>query len=163
MKKLQELGPLGLMMDPEVTARPQPAFRTLREVCPVARGGDEGLLGDGGMVIFFRHGDVEEALRDPARFSSQFGLGDTGLGNDRPLIPLQIDPPDHKKYRVLLDPLFAPKKMERLDGDIAMLVNELIDGFIDAGECEFNNDFAVPLPCIVFLRLTAREAVDVRP
>lgn len=158
VQKLHELGPLGLMMDPAVTARPQPAYKTLREACPVARGGD-GFLG-GGMAVFFRHGDIEEALRDPARFSSRFGIGDTGLGNDRPLIPLQIDPPDHKKYRVLLDPLFAPKKMERLDADIAVLVNELIDGFIDDGRCEFNNDFAVPLPCIVFLRLMGLPVED---
>ena len=31
--------------------------------------------------------------------------------NVRPLIPLSIDPPDHKKYRKILDPLFAPRAM----------------------------------------------------
>ena len=30
------------------------------------------------------------------------------LGNERPLIPLQIDGPEHTKFRKLLDPLFAP-------------------------------------------------------
>ena len=29
----------------------------------------------------------------------------------RPLIPLQVDPPDHRKYRKILDPLFAPQQM----------------------------------------------------
>lgn len=157
---LTELGPLGLMMDPSVSANPQPVYRQLRAACPVFRQDPPGMLGDGGTVMLFRHADVETALRDPNRFSSAFGVGAAGLGNDRPLIPLQIDPPDHKKYRVLLDPLFAPQRMALLEDDIAALVNELIDGFVDRGECEFNNEFAVPMPCIVFLRLLGLPVAD---
>ena len=36
----------------------------------------------------------------------------------RPLIPLQIDPPDHRKYRKILDPLFAPQRMKLLEEPI---------------------------------------------
>ena len=154
-----DVGPLALMMDPAVSANPQPVYRQLRSECPVSRQ-DGGMFGDGGMAMLFRHAEVEEALRSPERFSSDFGTGVTGLGNDRPLIPLQIDPPDHKKYRVLLDPLFAPQKMALIEDDVAALVNELIDGFIDRGECEFNSDFAVPMPCIVFLRLMGLPEED---
>jgi cytochrome P450 len=32
-------------------------------------------------------------------------------------------------------------------------VNELIDGFEDRGSCDFTNEFAVPLPSTIFLRL----------
>jgi cytochrome P450 len=75
------------------------------------------------------------------------------LGNVRPLIPLQIDPPAHLKYRKLLDPLFAPREVAKLEGDVAALVNRLIDAFEARGECEFCAEFAVPLPSAVFLRL----------
>ena len=51
------------------------------------------------------------------------------LQNIRPLIPLQIDPPDHKKYRKILDPLFAPQQMALLEEPVTKLVNDLIDGF----------------------------------
>ena len=152
-------GPLDLLLDPSFSANPQPVYRQLREQCPVMRQ-DAGLFGDGGMVMIYRHADVERALRDTQQFSSNFGSGLLGLGNDRPLIPLQIDPPEHKKYRVLLDPLFAPQRMVALEDDVTKLVNELIDGFIDSGGCELNKDFAVPLPCTVFLRLLGLPVED---
>lgn len=156
---LGDLGPLAMMMDPAVSAEPQPVYRRLRDECPVTRQ-EGGLFGDGGMVAIFRHEQVTEALRSPDRFSSAFGTGESGLGNDRPLIPLQIDPPDHKKYRVLLDPLFTPQKMAELDDRVSILVNELIDTFVDRGECEFNHEFAVPLPCTVFLELMGLPLED---
>ena len=53
------------------------------------------------------------------------------LGQSVPLIPLQVDPPDHRKYRRLLDPIFAPRRMNVLEPEITRMVNELIDGFID--------------------------------
>lgn len=98
-----------------------------------------------------RRADVEEALRKSQAYSwSAVGMN---LGNIRPLIPLQIDPPMHVKYRRILDPLFAPKKMALLEDEIVGLVKELVDGFIDRGSCDFHEEFAVPLPCRVFLRL----------
>src|SRR3974390_1516242 len=60
--------------------------------------------------------DVGDALRQSAVFS--WGAVGMDLGNIRPLIPLQIDPPKHVKYRRVLDPLFAPKKMAALEPDI---------------------------------------------
>ena len=35
----------------------------------------------------------------------------SNIGNDVPLIPLSVDPPDHAKYRRLLDPQFSPQEM----------------------------------------------------
>lgn len=153
------VAPFELMLDPRVSANPQPVYRRLRQECPVARH-EGGLLGGGGTLMLYRHADVEYALRHPEQFSSDFGTGAMGLGNDRPMIPLQIDPPHHKKYRVLLDPLFAPQKMAALEDDVTKLVNDLIDGFIGRGECELNNDFAVPLPSTVFLRLLGLPLED---
>ena len=49
------------------------------------------------------------------------------IGNVRPLIPLQIDPPDHVKFRRLLDPLFAPREVAKLEAEVRSLVNDLID------------------------------------
>jgi cytochrome P450 len=82
------------------------------------------------------------------------------IGNVRPLIPLQINPPEHVKYRRLLDPLFAPKQVALLENDVRKLSNQLIDDFIDTGECEFNRAFAIPLPCTVFLRLLGLPLED---
>ena len=85
------------------------------------------------------------------RGSPAEGLVD--LGNIRPLIPLSIDPPLHVKYRKILDPLFAPKRMEAQEDDITERVNHFIDAFVDRGACHFTNEFAIPFPSSVFLGL----------
>jgi cytochrome P450 len=130
-------------MDEAVAANPQPFYREARAAGAVV----PGTFGPN--VV--RRSAVEYALTHPEEFSS--GMEAVDLGQSVPLIPLQVDPPDHRKYRRLLDPLFAPRKMNVLEPQITRMVNELIDGFIDSGKCEFAADFAVPLPSSVFLAL----------
>jgi cytochrome P450 len=94
---------------------------------------------------------VDEVLHDPKRFSSDPRA--IYLGSDTGLIPLQVDPPDHVRYRKMLDPLFAPKKMAALEGRVAALVNRCIDGVIEDGRCDFSEAVAVPVPSGTFLEL----------
>ncbi len=129
--------------DPETLRNPQPGYRMLQEAMPVMRVPD-------GPVILARHDDVMFALKNPQIFSS---INAIEIGNVRPLIPLQIDPPDHVKYRRLLDPIFAPREVAKLEPKVRELVTDLIDAFIEAGECEFSGALAVPLPSKVFLEL----------
>ncbi len=132
-------------------ADPQSIYNMLREHSPILR------TEQGGTMIA-RHEDVEFALRHAEVFSSDMDA--ISIGNVRPLIPLQINPPEHVKYRRLLDPLFAPKQVALLENDVRKLSNQLIDDFIDTGECEFNSAFAIPLPCTVFLRLLGLPLED---
>lgn len=122
---------------------PRALSKSLREQ-PVHKIGDL-------FYLVTRRSDVEDALRRSNTFS--WGAVGMNLGNVRPLIPLQIDPPQHVKYRRILDPLFAPKKMALLEDEVVALVKELVDGFAQDGSCDFHEQFAVPLPCRVFLRL----------
>src|SRR5579875_613161 len=101
-----------MMVDQAFARDPRPYYRELRQGPP--RRDDLEVPGKGRTVVLTRHQDVEAAFRNPGLFSSEFGQDMGGLGNDRPLIPLMIDPPEHKKYRVLLDPWFAPRNMARL-------------------------------------------------
>jgi cytochrome P450 len=130
-------------MDPEMAAHPQPVFKAMREV-PVMP-----LEGMG--VLLSRKAEIDEALRHPEIFSSNMDAVD--LKNKRPMIPLQIDPPEQKKYRKLLDPLFAPRKMVAMEDAVAVLANNLIDRFIERGEVDFAKEFSVPFPSQVFLTL----------
>ncbi len=102
--------------------------------------------------------DVEAALRKPAVYTSAPEA--VQLGNIRPLIPLSVDPPKHVKYRRILDPLFAPKHMAALEGEVTELVTQIMGGFVGKGSCDFHEDFAVPLPCTVFLRLMGLPLKD---
>jgi cytochrome P450 len=69
------------------------------------------------------------------------------------MIPLEIDPPHHRKYRAMIDPMFSPAAVAKLEDWIRQLANRLIDQVIDKGGCEFTTDFGRPLPVSVFLDL----------
>jgi cytochrome P450 len=127
----------------DMAANPQPIFKALRDDSPV--------LALEGSLVLSRKSDIDEALRHPEMFTSNMSAVD--LKNIRPLIPLQIDPPDHKKYRKLLDPIFAPRFMTAMEDDVAVLVNDLIDRFIERGEVDFSAEFSTPYPSQVFLTL----------
>ena len=144
----QEGDASALSMGPEMAANPQPIWKMLRDEMPVLP--IDGMLA-GRAVMLSRKEDIMEALRHPEIFSSNMDAVD--LKNKRPMIPLQIDPPDHKKFRKLLDPIFAPRKMQAMDDQVAALVNRLIDGFIDKDEVDFAKEFSVPFPSEVFLKL----------
>jgi cytochrome P450 len=124
-------------------ADPQPRYLSVIEaggvVCPME-----------GVVMTFSRDLTDHVLRHHELFSSVGGLD---LGNIRPLIPLNVDPPQHSKYRKILDPLFAPRLMDAQEADITGRVNHFIDAFIDRGECNFTEEFAELFPSAVFLGL----------
>jgi cytochrome P450 len=130
-------------------------YRQLREQAPVTRvTGYDGIP----TVYVSRYQEAMWALRHPEVFSS--APESISIGQEHPLIPLQVDPPDHAKYRRWLDPEFSPKRIAELDADGRVLVNELIDGFIDRGECDYHEEFATPLPSAIFLRLMGLPLSD---
>jgi cytochrome P450 len=124
-------------------AEPQPKYKALLEMGGVVSPAE-------GFVVVASRAAVDEVLRDPDAYTSR---GLVQLGNVRPLIPLSVDPPEHVKYRKILDPLFAPKKMDAIEDDVARRVNHFIDAFIDRGACNFTEELAVPFPSAVFLGL----------
>ena len=122
---------------------PQPKYKALLEnggiICPAE-----------GFVVVASRAAVDEVLRNPESYTSRDLVQ---LGNVRPLIPLSVDPPEHLKYRKILDPLFAPKKMDAIEDDVAARMNHFIDAFIDRGSCNFSEELAVLFPSAVFLGL----------
>jgi cytochrome P450 len=106
---------------------------------------------DDSMVVVCRRAEIDETLRNHELFSSDMSAVD--MGNVRPLIPLQIDPPEHKKYRRILDPIFAPKQMALLEPEVTALVNDLIDRFEGRDSIDFATEFSIPFPSQVFLTL----------
>jgi len=99
-----------------------------------------------------KHEDALFILRHPEIFSNE---GATPFPRDPDdyfyFIPQEIDPPHHRKYRNIVDPVFSPQGVMKLEGKIRALANDLIDKFVDKGECEFTEEFGRPLPVMVFL------------
>ena len=101
-------------------------YQEQRERAPVAwRSFEDGQ----GFWCVFNHADVARVLDDPATFSSakpKYGLT---------LIPIEVDPPDHRKYRQLLGQLINTARLKRMEDDIRNFVRaelqQLKDGKID--------------------------------
>jgi cytochrome P450 len=139
----------------ELADDPIPGYQAMHERCPVGRAhnADFGVSS----VTLTRYEDVMWAFKHPEVFSSQDVVK---VGNEVPLIPLSVDPPEHAKYRRLLDPQFSPKKMAELEPEMRKLVDEVIDAFVDRGECDFHEDFATPLPSTFFIALMGLPQSD---
>lgn len=130
----------------DLTGPPQEMYKFLRDHMPVMAVEHEMMTGTSVAL----HADVTTVLQNADIFSS---LGAAEIGQVRPLIPLEIDPPEHSKYRKLLDPLFAPRRVALLESSTRALVNDLIDAVIDDGACNFHTSVAEPLPSQVFLTM----------
>ncbi|MFV0316787.1 MAG: cytochrome P450 [Microthrixaceae bacterium] len=133
---------------PWVAADPVPFYDRLRNECPVAA--MEG-LGEGTHIIS-RYEDVRSALRNPEVFSSNLVTVD--IGQHRPLIPLQVDPPEHATYRRVIDPTLGPYEVAAMEPRVRQVVGEVMDRFIERGSVDAHAEFTVPLPCQVFLEIT---------
>lgn len=147
-----ETGELDIV-SPDFTERPQPVYARTLENFRVAK---TIYLGN---PILSRYEDVMWALRHPEIFSSKVDI-QVSLGADRPLIPLQLDPPLQTRFRKILDKRFSRKAIQHLEPWIRRHANELIDQFYDRGECEFDREFAIPLPCHAFLSLMGLPQED---
>lgn len=143
---MSDLGRMGADQDPEALAHPQSQFKLLRDAGPLVDM-EEPL----GMVIVGGDAEVRQVLQYPGVFSS--GIDAVSIGQVRPLIPLQIDPPRHRNYRRLLDPIFAPRQVARLERQTRELVRDLVGALVGRRGCNFHREVAEPLPTTVFLQL----------
>ncbi|MGL5839264.1 MAG: cytochrome P450 [Sphingorhabdus sp.] len=96
-------------------------------------------------TVFSSRGIASVVARDEANHSDQEGGFE--------LIPLELDPPRHAKYRMMLNPVFSPKEIEKLDADIRRVATNLVDAIKHNKQCDFVSAVARPLPTIIFLRM----------
>jgi cytochrome P450 len=129
----------------------QPELVRALETTPIVR--------DGSSVTVMRMADVVDITHRPEVRSTPVGP-DAFLGAPEALIPLQIDGEAHRNYRRLLDPLFAPRAVARLEEQVRRLADGLIDRFAYRGTVEFYEEFCVPLPCTIFLELLGLPLSD---
>ena len=131
-----------------VPAVPHEMFSVLRREAPV-HWQDEP---DGrGFWAVTRYPDVVHVNRDVETFSSHKG---TALLIDQPaesleqqrLMMLNMDPPMHTRYRLLVNKGFTPRMIGRLEERIREMTTQIIDDVCEKGECDFVTDIAAELP-----------------
>jgi cytochrome P450 len=106
---------------------------------------------DGGFWVLTDATQIRECFLDPETFSNRnIGLGYTAF--PRTMIPDQLDPPEHTKYRKLLLPYFPPTAARALEDEIRSIARAEIANWAQRGEVEFVGEFAGRFPQIVFLQ-----------
>ena len=118
---------------------------------------------NGGHWVLLGHQANFEAARDVESFSNEiypreqmeeiFAALEKDMGRIPLAVPINLDPPDHTKFRQPLQRVFSPKTIEGLRGSIRDLARELIGKFAGRGRCEVMNEVAEPLPVQVFLKM----------
>lgn len=131
---------------PEHSADPVESYRQLRDEAPVA-----WTEAQGGFWVLSDYASVFDAAREESVFSSaRSPHGGEGLANVIPKapvrlhIPVELDPPEHRSYRKIINPLTSPAAVERLLPTIERWSTWFIDEVIEDGECDFASVIGVP-------------------
>jgi len=120
------------------------AYAVVRAAGPVIRGARGGYLVASAETVEF-------VLKHPELFSSKRAFD--AVGSPLPMVPIAFDPPEHARYRRVLQPFFSPRGTASWLPMVRRLAGELIDSFAGRGACDLVAELAVPLPAEVFLTL----------
>src|SRR5690554_206170 len=146
------------LFQPDILADPYDFYEEQRAKSPVFL--DEA----SGAYVVLDYDLISEAVGRLDDFSNNFnaqlsgGKSAADLDNDEELQAilstgypqvdtlLTADQPTHTRFRKLVNLAFSMPKVNKLEDSIREMSNRLIDGFIDKGECEFMEEYAVPMP-----------------
>jgi cytochrome P450 len=144
-KKLKEFD----HYDPAMAADPYPLLSELRERCPVSHS-----TAHGGFWTATRYEDVQDLCSRPEDFSSRYTSvpTDIGLGDFR-IPPLQLDPPEHSRFKKILAPVFTPGQVRQFEETTRDYVTALLDGLIPNGAFDASHDFARLVPTAVLCQV----------
>jgi cytochrome P450 family 142 subfamily A polypeptide 1 len=132
--------------------RPLEHYAWMREHAPVYR--DEA----GDVWGVSRHEDIMHCSKHPKIFSSGKGSRPEPESWNPSLI--NLDDPDHKRRRNLVNRGFTPRRVAEHEPLIRRVVGELIDAVAEKGSCDFVREVAAPLPMAVIGTLLGVEEKD---
>ncbi len=141
---------------------PHELFARMRKEAPVRW----NKLADGsGFWSVTRHADISAVSRDTETFSSY----KAGIFLNPDLVnPLDMnrqlllfkDPPEHTKYRLLLQKAFTPNTVRAMEDAVRDRVTRQIDTFIERGSAELVEELAVPIPLAMLISLMGLPEED---
>jgi cytochrome P450 len=124
-------------------------YEQLRREAPVAWNGDLGYW------ALSTHADVMEVSRDSSTFCSGRGIltFEIGVDYESPPTMMHTDPPEHTRYRKLVQPAFAPSVVRSLEPVVHDRARSLIDR-IDTGEpVDFVTAVSIEYPLMIIADL----------
>ena len=157
---------IAAVVDPKAhadTPRLNAAFAWLRANEPLAHA---VLPGFDPFTIVSKHADILEVSKDntlfpygdfPSTFAPEQAVrrGREAKAAGRPMLYtlVQMDEPDHMKYRVLTQAWFLPQNIRKLEGRIRELAREAVDRMAAGGECDFVEEVALHFPLRVIMEI----------
>ncbi len=112
-----------------------------------------------GFWMITRFDQCREAYQNPEVFGSDSVIVlDPNPGYR--WIPTNVAPPEHGRYRQILNPPFSPRAVARATPRMRELCDRTIDAFLDSDGCEFVADFAAVYPTRVFLSIMGLPETD---
>jgi len=126
-------------------------MRWLRENDPVHWSERDGLW------IVSKYEDVAQVSKDQGLFTSAHGVRP---GNPAKLGLIDEAEPRHTQLRNLINKGFTPRMVKRLEVAFRSIVTESLDRIAAAGECDFVEDVAVPLPLLLIAEMIGIRKED---
>jgi cholest-4-en-3-one 26-monooxygenase len=100
-----------------------------------------------------KHGDLVDVNRDTETFSSELGGtsiwdhdDEAGMTDTRGVMMLNMDPPKHTRYRLLVNKGFTPRMIGLLEQYLRHRSTVIVDHVIERGQADFVSDIASELP-----------------
>lgn len=118
--------------------------------------------GGRGFWAITRHADVQAVSRDSATFSSALGgtmivdVPEEALAQVRMSI-INMDPPQHARYRKIVARAFSPKVLAGLLHDIDRRAVAVVDDVCEQGSLEFVEDIAARVPIQTICQMIGLE------
>jgi cytochrome P450 len=137
---------VGFTLD---VADPFPIYERLRHENPVAWNSVQNFW------VASRHADCMAVSTAPETFCSANGILTFEIGTEYPSPPtmMHTDPPDHTRYRNLVQPAFGRKVVRTLDDSVRESATVLVDALPLDTVVDIVPPLAVPLPVQVIAQL----------
>jgi len=143
---------------------PFEAFAILRQQCPVSyQGGVAAHLRDFWAIT--RRDDLDFVSKNPDKFSSSMNLAHPAPGGDDPeslelmrQLIINMDPPQHIKYRRVVRNAFTVKAVDALEPLMRQSAKNIVDKIAASGECEFVSQVSAEMPLFVICALMEMPA-----
>jgi cytochrome P450 len=131
-------------------------FDRVREESPVVR----CVTPEGAWYAFLRADTAKAVLMDTHTFRTYNPVaGESGYFEEE-LLPASKDPPEHKKYRQVIQGPFSARAARALEPQMREFAVTLIEALAPRGACEFIAEFAGPYPGLVFMALMKFPLAD---
>ena len=143
----------GRLLDPTLYAEGDPfaLYAELRRTAPVCWVDHEG----GGFWAVTTHHEVSHIGADPGGFCSSRGIltDEIGTTYETPPTMMHTDPPQHTRYRRLVQPGFKPSMVRLMEAGVTAKARALLDQIQAGVPCNVVQDLSIPFPLLVICEL----------